>query len=103
MAGETPWTPPPWSVVTRPDGTMVILKRDANGNPEKHIAEMAWADSEGGEHDARLAAAAPEMAEAIRDWAEYWGNEDDDLGDADFEVALIERFRALISKITGEA
>jgi len=58
-------TPGPWSIVKRPDGTMVILTRDDNGNPRKHIAEMAWADSEDGEPDALLISAAPELLDMI--------------------------------------
>jgi hypothetical protein len=53
-------TPGPWHLCKRGDGTMVVLIRNEVGNPHRHITELCWADSEGGEPDARLIAEAPE-------------------------------------------
>lgn len=38
-------TPGPWLV-----GRDCIMKRDANGNPERHIVEYCWPDSEAQAH-----------------------------------------------------
>jgi hypothetical protein len=51
----------PLSLIKRPDETIVIVERDANGNPSKHIAEMSWGASEGGMQDALMFTQAREL------------------------------------------
>lgn len=42
----------------------VVAKNDANGSPERHIADLLWHDEQG-KADARLIAAAPELLAAL--------------------------------------
>ena len=58
-------TPGPWDYIVRPSGNMLVLVRDANGNPKRHIAEMSWSADERGESDARFIAAARQLVPAL--------------------------------------
>lgn len=60
---------PGWELLTRRDGSMLILTRNAIGSPNRHIAEMSWGVYEpgNGEGDAQLASAAPDLARALLD------------------------------------
>jgi hypothetical protein len=53
---------------------MTVLVRNGDGNPQKHISYICWADSEGGEPDANLIAAAPELYSALDAWLRAFKN-----------------------------
>lgn len=99
MSSKTPWTPGPWRLNA---GNEIVVMDVGREIARARCGGLSGIKLDEAEANARLIAAAPEMAEAIHDWVAYLSDESDDLGDADFEQEIMVRFRALLSRIEGE-
>lgn len=105
-------TPGPWSLAPN---SMTILKRDEHGNPVRHIAYSAWDKTDARAFlDMQLAAAAPELLEALEHFASLpleefaWEDKKDDhpitgFNEWSLKVGHIRKARAAIRKAKGEA
>ena len=98
---SNPWTPGPWVVPI--GGTEIII---TTAEHDQHIATVNGLGDEA-EANARLIAAAPEMADTIfklADWLEGLGidaRHADRFSDETF--ALVAEARALLARIRGDA
>ncbi len=93
---ENPWTPGPWSVFNRADTIAVCIGNEAEGK-RPCIVDWPGFDSTGlprAENlaNARLIAAAPELADLVREYA--WGNP---------TLQTDKRVDALLAKIYGDS
>lgn len=96
MSGHTAG---PWSV-----GKEVIMTKAATG-PTRHLFALSWLDEQG-MADARLAAAAPELLEALERALNFGLNTQSEFGIVDGsedEFQFVKLARAAIAKARGEA
>lgn len=102
------WTPGPWRVWEK-SATSVMGPHKLGGDRSVCSTGGYTTNTDNGEHiaeneaNARLIAAAPEMAEWMRDFVDYWMGRTRADGDPCWEIDRIHQAERLLERIEGKS